>query len=1429
MQRLLDEQGIGQRADAIPRRPDPGAPGPLSWAQQRLYFFDQVDRGSALYVVAGMLRMRGEVDLAILRESVEFLVGRHEALRTGFEVGTDGNPVQVVYPPDAVRVELPLHECDEAELPDRVREICSQPIDLRDRSLLRPVLFRLGDHAWALLLCVHHIVVDGWSMEILAEELGTVYSALRGGGRPRLAPPPTTYLDFALWQREGAPAAAAAEQLRYWQAKLAGLTPLELLGDEVPAGTPPFAGASLPMELAAGLVSRVRAAARAEDATLFMALVAAWSVVLARWTGDRERSDVVLGAAVAGRTRPELEGVVGFFVNTLPLRVDVSGEPTFRELLRRAREVCLAAYAHQDVPFEQIVRDIQPERDVTGRSPIVRHMLVLHNTPRAAMRLPGLDVTVEAAHTGSAKFDMEIELTPAADGGLSGFMEYATARFTRAAASRMVGALGELLEAVAVDMDIPVWDLPVMAADDRAVVQAFSTAVPAPTGEHADVVAWFESVVDRSPDEVAVVTDGTVEAVTYAELDARANRLAGWLRDGGAGHETRVGVCLRRGADLLVAVLGVLKAGAAFLPLDPGYPAGRLRGILEDGAAALVLTDSSSAESLAGQSPVVPLDELWPRLAARSADRPGVRPFGSGAAYVVFTSGSTGRPKGAVNTHDALVNRLRWARDRFGIGPSDVVVHKTPLGFDVAVWELLLPLATGARLVLAKPGAHGDPDYLWRLFQSHGVTMTHFVPSMLRAFLDAGPVAVPRLRRVISSGEELTPRLASDFRDRLPDVELHNLYGPAEAAIDVTAARVSTPIQARIPIGPPVPGVELHVLDHRMRAVPVGVPGELFIGGVQVARGYVGRPGMTAQRFVANPFEPGQRVYATGDRVRWRPDGALEFLGRLDQQVKIRGQRVEPGEAEVLLRAHPRVADALVLADRDLDGEVQLIAYVKPVLGSVAGAGEHVSRWTAVFDENYTDPGQETEAAEDPTFDIAGWTSSYTGEPIPAEQMRDWVDGTVGRVLGLPHEDVLEIGCGTGLLLFRIAPHTRSYRGTDVSAVPLRKLAARLPCLGHDADRVTLREAAADDFDGIGDASVDLVLLNSVAQYFPSADYLISVLDQAVRATRPGGAIMLGDVRSKSLAVALHTSVQLSRMPAEASLDELWDAVRLQLDREEELLIDPGLFRSFASLSPEVSSVSVLPKQSRYPNELTKFRYDVVLRIGAGPGPDDAEPSWPGQRALAMDLRAVEFARAAAEGRETTVTTVGALRAALDDDVAVPPAAAQPVAVGGASGWHRFTNDPLRATLASQVRGLLRERLPDYFVPAHVLLVDSWPVGPNGKLDRAALPRPAGHRPVSGYVAARTETELLIAAIWSDVLGLERVGIHDRFFDLGGHSLLATRVVFHVRAACQVDLELGEFLAADSVAALAALVDARPKARPVAPIPRRDRSSRRIR
>ncbi|SBT39365.1 non-ribosomal peptide synthetase/MFS transporter [Micromonospora auratinigra] len=932
--RRLRARQAAPTARITPRPAD--AEVPLSYAQERVWFMDQLAPGEAAYHIAVPLRVRGPLDVDALRAALATLTARHESLRTRFPADADGRPTVVV----SGTVEVPLtivDAADEQSAQALVDAAAAEPFDLAQGPLLRALLVRLAEDDHVLFLAQHHIVGDGWSVDVLLRDLITAY---RGGEPPTL---PVQYGDFAVWEARELDGPQARAHVDYWKQRLAGITPLELPVDRPRPATQTYRGDFVEFTVGRDVLDRLGELTRAAGGTLFMTLLAAYQVLLARHAGQE---DFAVGASVAGRSAPELENVVGMFINMLPLRAELAGDPSFTELLERTRRGVLDAFEHADVPFAKVVHELGLPRDVS-RSPVFQSMFVLQNYEMG--RFSGVSGVSGAEAVSfdwtpmelrATRFDFELHAVEVAD-GLWGKLVFNTDLFDRDTVERMAARWTALLDAIVAAPDTPVSRLALLPAGERELLAAWNdTAADFPREQtlHGPI----EERAAATPDAVALTVEG--RSLTYAELNAAANRVAHRLRAAGVRPETLVGVCAERSVELVAALLGVLKAGGAYLPLDPEYPADRLAFMLTDADAPVVLVQRHLRDVLpATAAEVLDLDDapVW-------ADQPTTDPAPTAGpehlAYVIYTSGSTGRPKGVPNTHRGIVNRLDWMQKTYRLGADDAVLQKTPASFDVSVWEFFWPLREGARLVLAKPGGHKDAGYLRDLLVAERITTAHFVPSMLTVFLaEEGVEAATALRRVICSGEELPLASAVDFTARLPWCGLHNLYGPTEAAIDVTAWACEPARLAEVtgvPIGAPIANLRLHVLDPAGGQCPVGVAGELHIGGVGLARGYHRRPALTAEKFVPDPYsgQPGDRLYRTGDLARWvvGPDGSgvIEFLGRIDHQVKLRGLRIELGEIESALRDQPGVTEAAVIVREDSPGDKRLTAYL-------VGSAEH--------------------------------------------------------------------------------------------------------------------------------------------------------------------------------------------------------------------------------------------------------------------------------------------------------------------------------------------------------------------------------------------------------------------------------------------------------------------------------------------------------
>ncbi len=1483
--RLAHEEEYAARdLDVLRRLSLSGSPR-LSYAQQRLWFLHQMEPESPAYNLFWALRLSGDLDVTALRWALGALADRHEVLRTSFPA-VDGNPVQVI----AEKAEVPLRFQDLSQTPSALREEevrsmargeVELPFDLARGPLMRALLMKLGAAEHVLILTLHHIVSDGWSRGIISRDLMALYErALDGAEEVPLPKLSVQYADYAEWQRARLSGAVLSSQLDYWSKRLENVVPLDLPTDRPRRTGVSYRGGLRRFELSSELTSGIRALCRQSGATPFMLLLAAFQCLLHRYTGQ---TDIALGTPVANRNRTELEDLIGFFVNTLVMRGDLSGDPTFRELVRRTREVAIDAFSHQDLPFDRLVEDLNPERHLT-RNPLFQVMFAVQNVPARPLTLAGLNVSPYELEVTTTRFDLEVYVVADASRLLI-LPVYNSDLFEPATIDRMFEHFRILLEGATADPDRRISELPLLGeSEGRALVREWNQT----SRNYPDkcVHRLVSEVAERFPGRVAVV-DGE-EKILYSELNRRANQMAHRLRARGVGPESRVGICAPRSSELVAALLGILKAGGAYVPLEGSYPKERLAFMVKDCGISVVVTSRARSGLVASASTLVLEDMVTEQ---DNAEDPENVATPENLAYVTFTSGSTGIPKGVEVRHRSVV-RLVWDPDYARLGPEETILQLAPVAFDASTFEIWGALVHGGRLVLY-PEQVPEAEDLGRVLEREKVTTLWLTASLFNEIVDQRLESLSTVKQLLTGGETLSVAHVKRAQKQLPATNFVNGYGPTEGTTFTCCHRIPRELSdvSSIPIGRPIAGTEVYVLDSEMRLVPIHVEGELFIGGDGLARGYSNRPELTAERFVPSPFArvPGERLYRTGDRVRWRADGTVAFVGRIDDQVKIRGFRVEPGEIEIVAATYPGVRDAVVVAREESLGTKRLVAYVVPEHETQGGAEdwqqERVSRWRRTYDEVIY--GEMDAGVEAPTFNIAGWNSSYTGAALPSEAMREQVDQTVARIRALKPERILEIGCGTGLLLFELAPHATEYVATDFSPVALDYVRRHLATLGDRSSVVSLLERGAEDFQGLAQDHFDVVILNSTVQYFPSVSYLLDVLEGASKTLRDGGYLYVGDVRHYGLMEAFQTEVQLHQTAITATARRLWDRVQLEMSREQELLLSPELFRALKRRVPRVGAVSISPKRGRHLNELTQFRYDAVVQVG-GETPNAVTASWhdwsesgTSVRALNEVLsrgvtRAIGFTRvpnrrvagavsATRRSRELSEETVGDLAreadrsagqgidpeelwklqerfdcrvelswlAGRDDgsfDALFAPAGPgtlwfpAPSAVGE-QDWSDYANDPLSGSLTRglipRLREFLGDKLPEYMVPSAFVVLSELPLNANGKVDRAKLPAPESARPElsNDYVPPRGPVEEGVASIWSDVLGVDRIGVHDDFFELGGHSLLATQVISRVRQAFQVEVPLRSLFELPTVAGLSGRIEESRRAGAVSALP----------
>ena len=1437
---------------------------PASFAQQRLWFLDQLVPGNPFYNIFSSLPLK-LVKVTTLEKALNEIVKRHETLRTTFAVN-DGQPVQIIA--EDVHLTIPvidLSSYPETQIQSEIQRLADEearrPFNLERGPLVRATLLRYTDSDYVLLLTMHHIISDGWSIGLLFQELTSLYQSCLVGQPSQLQELPIQYADFALWQRNWLSGDVLDRQIEYWSKQLNDVPVLQLATDRPRPALMSYKGARLPVSLPPELVEQIRALSQREGVTLFMTLLAAFQVLLYRYTGQE---DIAVGSPIAGRNRAEIEGLIGFFVNTLVMRTDLSGDPPFNDLLHRVHEVATGAYAHQDLPFEMLVEQVLPERDL-GRNPLFQVIFQLLNAPTiqqsSSVEAVSTEMMPADVHSGTAKFDLEFSLFENAQ-ALVGHFEYSTDLFDVTTIERMAHHYHVLLESIVTNPQTCISELQYLRNEEihQLVVEWNQTHSNYPKDK--SVHQLFEEQVRLNPTAVAIIEEN--EEVSYEALNQRANQLAFHIQSLGVGPAVNVGICMERSASMVVALLGVLKAGGTYVPLDPEYPKNRLGFMLEDTRISVLITMQYLQPCLPEHTAqLVCLDAVTDVLTQLPTHNPVNAVSPSDLAYIMYTSGSTGTPKGACIPHRAI-NRLVLNTNYIDLEASDRIAHISNTSFDAATFELWGALLNGARLVVLRKETALSPEAFANQIREQQLSVLFVTTSLFNKLVSEVPTIFSPLRYLLFGGSAVDPKwVGRVLTHGAPDHLLH-VYGPTENTTFSTYYPVNAVAEGAttVPIGYPISSSQVYILDKHHQVVPIGVPGELYVGGDGLADGYLNQPELTAQSFVSNPFvrDDGARLYKTGDLVRFHADGSIEFLGRIDDQIKLRGFRVELGEIEAVLSQHVSVKEAVVVANKNEFDDTRLVAYVVP-----SGSGmesevreatpqlfeDQVSSWKSIFDDHVY---RQFNERDDVTFNITGWNSVYTGLPIPDMEMREWLDDTVRTVMDLKPDHVLEIGCGTGLILFSVAPQCDHYFGTDISNVALDYIRQQFANPENALPQVRLRQQPAHDFSGIEAESYDLVILNSVVQYFPNLDYLRSVLEGAVRSLRPGGHIMIGDVRSFPQLEMLHTSVQLSKAgPGDTKL-QLRERVLMQVEHETELAVDPLFFTDLLKHQfPEISHVSVFPKQGGAHNELTKFRYQVIISVGSKTA-DTVMPEWIdweknpqpiaeirnelilkqpdllGIKNITNGRLCDEISMVEAVQSDDSPSSVGELleyigeqkRLAVDpqDLWALQNELPYRVTISCAhqgregrfdvvfsrfvenpsnrhipehivfehgpvldSAGYEYANNPLRResarNLIPRLRAHLQDQLPGFMTPASFVVIDSLPLTPNGKVNVQALPPPDGERPEmeQAYTAPRNDVEHILVEIWSEVLGLDKVGVHDNFFDLGGDSILSIQII----------------------------------------------------
>jgi len=1339
--KLLLEKGQMKAESATPpiqRRSEREHP-PLSFPQHELWLRDKLEPGTTIFNLPTIVRIFGQFNISVIEQTLTEIVRRHETLRTTF-AEVDGQPVQIIAPPRPVS--LPVVDLStlsdgrrEAQVKRLMKEETEHSFDLQAGPLMRVRLVKLQASEHVLLLTLHHIISDGWSMGVLVKEVATLYQAYVSGQRAPLDELTVQYGDYAIWQREWLEGEALERQLSYWREQLAGApAELQLPRDHARAAVTTHGGASQELKLSRELSEQLRELSQKTGATLFMVLLGAFAALLTRYSGEDE---VVVGSPIAGRTRRELEGLIGLFVNTLVLRLRSGrAEESFEELVVRVREVCLGAYAHQELPFKKLVEELQPERSLS-RTPLFQVRFVLQNVPRQELQLPGLRLSIEPILDETAKIDLTMIVTESAE-EIGCSLVYYKDLFEEETIKRMLQHWENLLTGIVNHPTLPLSQLPLLseAETHQLLYQWNDTHTTIPS---VCIHQLFEQQVELTPNATALIFEG--EQLSYRELNRRANQLAHYLLAQGVGAETLVGLCVERSVEMVVGMLGVLKAGGAYVPLDVEYPPERLQYMLEDAGVKILLTQERLLSQLASlKMDIVVIDANREIISHHSDENPGSRATPQNPSYILFTSGSTGKPKGVVVEHRQLVNYVNSICAKLALPAGATFAMVSTFAADLGNTVLFPSLCTGGCLHVITQQRATDPEALAAYFCAHPIDCLKIVPSHLSALLDPSVLRPLKVqRRLVLGGEACDWKLLRRVREAMPDCEILNHYGPTETTVGVLVHQLDVipkDSQEKPPIGRPLSNTQIYILDRYGQPVPVGVTGELHIGGGGLARGYLNHPQLTSERFIPNPFskEPGARLYRTGDQARFLPDGTVEFMGRMDHQVKLRGYRIELGEIEAALVKHPAIKDAVALVREDVPGEKRLVAYLIASSKQPAALEGH---------ERYRLPnGMEI-------FHCGSTEAAYLYQEIFEQR------GYLRHGIHLPPKAcVFDVGANIGMFTLFVRQHCPEARIYAFEPIPsiFETLRGNVELYGPNA-RIFNYGLAEEAKTAAFTYYPHFPARSGLSIYADAVDEL-NVTRQFLRNQQPkNGDINAADFADDLLDGKFDAEIQtgelksLSKVIGEEGVERI-DLLKIDVQRAEmDVLrgIEEADWAKIEQIVVEVHNLEDQTGQGRVAETVSLLEqrgYSVVIEQ---------------DEALRSTDRYNVYARRNGKATQTTVSEV-------------PEPSPYPEGDGvWASG----------GLTSAELRKYLQGKLPDYMIPSSFVLLDQLPLTPNGKLNRDALPAPEKHLATSAkaYQSPRTAVEEQLCSIWAEVFDVERVGISDNFFELGGDSIIGIQIV----------------------------------------------------
>ncbi|MBC7888346.1 MAG: amino acid adenylation domain-containing protein [Ferruginibacter sp.] len=1456
------DQGIsikshGNSMEIWPRPPSI----PLSFSQERLWFIDRLE-GSVRYHVPVVLRLKGKLNKHAVVYAMQNIVNRHEILRTVFP-DKEGVAYQYILPKDGLQltfIDGTAYLQNPKGLQENIRHLINAPFDLSKDHMLRVALISLDEREQILVMTMHQVASDDWSVSILVKELAELYSAFIENQPLQMAPLKMQYADYSVWQRNYLQGEILDKKLRYWKETLQDLSLLQIPADFSRPEDQSARGASTSFCIDELLSNQLVELSRNQGVTLFMTMLAAFKVLLNRYSGQQ---DICVGTRIEGPRMHEFEELIGFFEHTLPLKTVVDESFLFTELLQKVKATTLNAYKHRDAPFEKVVDAVVRQRDM-NRNPLFEVMFVFRDTPELpAIAFSEIELTAESYEHTTARFDLTLLITKTKN-GLDGSIEYSTDLYKGETIQQMISHFRELLLAIVKEPDHKIGALPMLTSgeEQRLLVDFNNTSVQYP--KNKSIVDLFQEQVAKSPGSIALVFEQ--EELTYSELNERSNQLAHYMVSKGIQQEALVPICIERGVNMIIGLLAILKSGAVFIPVDPEYPLERISYMVKDTGAKIVLGSKESRLKLGNTEGLdiieIDGDDSWlhsqPIVNLPDPVNPGQ------LAYVIYTSGSTGKPKGVMIPHSNVVNLVSAIINEVDFKPGSSFLSVTTFSFDICYLEFFVPLLSGGRLIVVPRETAVDGYKLAGSITAFSPTHMQGTPSTWQLLLETGWENKAALK-ILIGGEAVTETI----KEKLTKIGMvFNLYGPTETTIWSAIKKLTS--NEKVLIGKPLANNSIYILNDQLQLCIPKVAGEICIGGDGLAKGYLNQPDLTKEKFVPDPFskQVGAKLYKTGDLGRWLPDGNIEYLGRMDNQVKIRGYRIELGEIETCLQQNEMIHQAVVIAKENNEGTKRLVTYYIPDWQTVKMKEKElylkqVASWKEVYDTEYA---EEPEDVSDEEFDYKIWKDSFTGQTFEEADMREWLQHTIDIILQEKPANVLEIGSGKGLIFYRLAGKIKKYIGTDFSGSCIHQITKRIDKGLRDYGPTDLYVCAAHEVSVGEEEEVDTIIINSVAQHFPGEDYMNDVIGKSIALLKGKGRVIIGDVRNNRLLESFKLRLDLQKLPSAVSVNELKWLAEQEVLKEEELLFSPEYFYNFLSVYPSITHIDIQLKRGSYLNELSKYRFDVIIYVGISKAV--LEPEWQIWKGTAQQQHIFEQL----QKREPVITLKNApnprllkeklLQDALKNRVAGTVGEIQKItdqadqeileineilAAARAAGYHTslypdkdifkmnvllelhpsgkfvkqlynetghfnntlFTNIPLFTDIVSllqkDIRQQLKEKLPEFMVPSEFIAIAKLPLTNNGKVDRKFL----GQREdkivanTVNYEAPRTDIEKVLVDTWQELLGIEQIGIHDNFFDLGGHSLLATRAVSALRKKLNVELFIKDIFLHPTIARLA--------------------------